>query len=1146
MTVRTPKRAVIAAVGLGAVMFAALVPAASAADLELVPDGGFESGSLEGWSAQNGGALQISDDARTGAQSMEVNNRTGTQSGPYLDMSAVAEAGVEYSVSLWLKWESAEATVTEKTFNLTTWAGGFAFDDRFSVTATEGEWTELAGSFTLTEDQVTESTSIFIETPFVGEPGPNDLMGYVVDDVSVLAPIDEGDNIIVNGGFEAGIDPWYGDGNGVSTVTLTGPEDARTGEAAVLVSERQGTFAGATQDLSGLLEQGRSYYLSAWVRYEGEATPATKRFNGTARFGGTSNSYFDFASTNRSGNGVAAKGEWTEITGTLNVADDANVDDVILFFETPYVADGDPDADLMDFYVDDVVMTLLPVVEPPSADDLTIPIVGKQVGNHNPLMSHRFGADGNAFVYDGRVYMYMTNDTQEWDPSLDSDTNTYARINEIVVISSDDMVNWVDHGAISVAGPDGAATWASNSWAPAFATKEVNGEQKFFLYFSNNGSSVGVLEAPTPTGPFTDPIGEPIADRNTPGVPTEYSGWYFDPGVYVADDGQAYLYYGGGDPNPSSAVEDPVNNPMTTYVVKLADDMISLEGEAQVIDAPNIFEASHVFERDGKYYYSYSTDFTSQGRDPGAPPTGAIAYLMADDPMGPWTPAEFAGTAFVNQANFFGNGTGGNNHQSFFELGGEYYFTYHAPTINARMNTEVGTNISGYRSPHMQKVEFNEDGTIVPIQGDYAGVDQIKNLDPFRVIEAETIGWQSGVLTELVERGSAEFGPLESNSVLTALNNGDWTALSSVDFGTNNEVEFSAMATPLVDGVQIEVRAGAADGALLGTLDLDGTVGELGEYTTTLSGVAGVHDVFFVYTGAADVALAQVDTWEFAASGEPATVESIEVAQLPTKTDYMVGDALDLDGLEVTATWTDSATSVLTADEFTVTGFDSSAAGDVTLTVTYDADTSITTSFDVTVTDSTEPPEFVDVDDSLEHYESIMWLTGRGITEGWETESGTEFRPFRSITRDAMAAFLYRYAGSPDVTLPDESPFVDITMDNTEFYKEIVWLEQQDITEGWVMADGTEFRPFEPITRDAMAAFLYRMAGEPPVDTSGGSPFEDITSLNTEFYEEILWLESTGITEGWETSTGVEFRPFGETTRDAMAAFLNRYDNLAD
>ncbi|MFW7414482.1 Ig-like domain-containing protein [Demequina sp. SO4-18] len=230
---------------------------------------------------------------------------------------------------------------------------------------------------------------------------------------------------------------------------------------------------------------------------------------------------------------------------------------------------------------------------------------------------------------------------------------------------------------------------------------------------------------------------------------------------------------------------------------------------------------------------------------------------------------------------------------------------------------------------------------------------------------------------------------------------------------------------------------------------------------------------------------------------------------------------------------------------FTWAPTEENAGSDVVFTaIVTDSAGQTVTSDDYVVTVAGDEPMFVDVDESLEHYESIMWLSEQGITTGWETEAGTEFRTFRSITRDAMAAFLYRYSGSPDVTLPEESPFEDITPDNTEFYKEIVWLAGQGITEGWSTDEGMEFRPFEPITRDAMAAFLYRMAGEPDWEAPTSSPFEDITTSNTEFYTEITWLESTGITEGWETSAGVEFRPFGETTRDAMATFLYRYDGL--
>ncbi|WP_084038056.1 ThuA domain-containing protein [Demequina sp. NBRC 110053] len=186
---------------------------------------------------------------------------------------------------------------------------------------------------------------------------------------------------------------------------------------------------------------------------------------------------------------------------------------------------------------------------------------------------------------------------------------------------------------------------------------------------------------------------------------------------------------------------------------------------------------------------------------------------------------------------------------------------------------------------------------------------------------------------------------------------------------------------------------------------------------------------------------------------------------------------------------------------------------------------------------------FVDVNHTnTEFYTEILWLASRGITRGWEIAPDVfEFRPENEITRDAMAAFLYRYAGEPEVDTSGGSPFVDVTPSNTEFYEEILWLAEQGITLGWDTPRGQEFRPESEITRDAMAAFLYRYAGEPEWDAPEESPFLDITEDSTEFYTEITWLADTGITRGWEVDGGFEFRPFNETTRDAMAAFLYRF-----
>src|SRR5690625_7444486 len=83
--------------------------------------------------------------------------------------------------------------------------------------------------------------------------------------------------------------------------------------------------------------------------------------------------------------------------------------------------------------------------------------------------------------------------------------------------------------------------------------------------------------------------------------------------------------------------------------------------------------------------------------------------MISDDPT-VWDKDTYAGVIFPNQSEFFGAGTGGNNHQSAFEYEGQYYFTYHAPTLNKRI---TGDETQGYRSPHIQELEFNDDGTAV-------------------------------------------------------------------------------------------------------------------------------------------------------------------------------------------------------------------------------------------------------------------------------------------------------------------------------------------------------------------------------------------------------------------------------------------------
>jgi Ca2+-binding RTX toxin-like protein len=176
---------------------------------------------------------------------------------------------------------------------------------------------------------------------------------------------------------------------------------------------------------------------------------------------------------------------------------------------------------------------------------------------------------------------------------------------------------------------------------------------------------------------------------------------------------------------------------------------------------------------------------------------------------------------------------------------------------------------------------------------------------------------------------------------------------------------------------------------------------------------------------------------------------------------------------------------------------------------------------------------FTDVALNNQFFTEIAWLSERGITTGYG--DGT-FRPVQPVNRDAMAAFMYRFAGKPEFTPPADSPFSDIPT-GSQFYKEIAWLAAQEISTGY--EDGT-FRGLQPVNRDAMAAFMYRLAGKPEYTPPAVSPFKDVTTDN-QFYKEISWLADRGISTGYPDGT---FRPVQPVNRDAMAAFMFRFDRL--
>ncbi len=525
--------------------------------------------------------------------------------------------------------------------------------------------------------------------------------------------------------------------------------------------------------------------------------------------------------------------------------------------------------------------------------------IGKELGYSNPLISHRLGADPYAITYNGRVYIYMSSDEFMYDSTGKIISNTFANLNRVLIISSDDMVNWTDHGYVQVAGPNGVAKWAVGSWAPAAAHKKINGEDKFFLYFANAAGGIGVLEGESPVGPWSDPLGKALITKQTPGVADVE--WLFDPAVLVDDDGTGYLYFGGGIPAGKEA------NPETARVVQLTDNMLGLESAVIKISAPYLFEDSGIHKYNGKYYYSYCSNFASGARPAGAPPAGEIAYMVSDNPMGPFT---YVSPILKNPSVFFG--VGGNNHHAIFEFNGQSYIVYHAQTVAK----ELGVSL-GYRSPHINKLEYYSDGTIKNVVADMQGIAQLKSLNPYVRNEAETIAWNAGIETEIC---SVAHEKIATNMNVTSINSGDWIAVANADFGISGATSFEANIASTQGGA-IEIYLDKPYGQPIGTLEVKSTGGkeEWQVMSCDVESTSGVHTIFFKFKGDTTGELFNFDYWKFSAKEViPVTEVKLSVSTL----DLLIGESNQLQAtvLPEAATntgviWSSDNENIVTVDQ---------------------------------------------------------------------------------------------------------------------------------------------------------------------------------------------------------------------------------------
>ena len=257
--------------------------------------------------------------------------------------------------------------------------------------------------------------------------------------------------------------------------------------------------------------------------------------------------------------------------------------------------------------------------------------------------------------------------------------------------SSKDLSNWQKHERIL--STDGVSWLKGALWAPSIVEKGG----RYYLFFGGNNiqsneqlGGIGVAVADNPAGPFKDAIGRPLVDKIVNHAQP------IDQHVFLDDDGQYYMYYGGwGHCN----------------VVKLNSDLLSLgqfaDGETfKEVTPEGYVEGPFMLKRKGKYYFMWS-----EGAFTG--PDYRVAYAISDSPLGPFKRE----SVILQQDPQIGTGAG---HHSVIKGKGknEYYIIYHRHPLNSKDGNDRETCID--------KLQFSPDGKILPVKMTKTGVKRRK------------------------------------------------------------------------------------------------------------------------------------------------------------------------------------------------------------------------------------------------------------------------------------------------------------------------------------------------------------------------------------------------------------------------------------
>ena len=498
----------------------------------------------------------------------------------------------------------------------------------------------------------------------------------------------------------------------------------------------------------------------------------------------------------------------------------------------------------------------------------------KGTANGNPISANIFCADPTALEYNGRLYVYGSNDHQQFIKNGKKGENSYGEIKSIVVFSTDDMVNWTFHGTIDT--KKICSGWVTNpwyqgygvSWAPSvtWRTNEA-GEDEFFLYFCNSSHGVGVLKANSPIGPWTSPLKKLLIHYDTPGANAMGTNANFDPGVVIDDNGVGWLSFGG--------LGSSVIMPDAARIVRLKSSMTAVDTTAVKIKAPYHFEANELNYIGGKYVYTYCSNWANRsdsewntykqqhGITASKPNTCTMCYMVTDTPNDPdsWV---YKGVYGPHP----GMGTN-NNHSHLQKFQGKYYHIYHGAPLMEKWRSAgvIAQDCGVFRSICVNRVTVDTN-TVKINQVDLSGdkglkgiTTPIKNLNPYDPQQMETMASCGGVNYE-------DFKNVKNNTKVSTLSNdasenlyvkmvaGSWTSVRKADFDTGAK---SFILRARGTG-KLEIRF-SRTGVTQATIEFSSTTFEdhiINVDSTLFKGVK--NHLFFVVTESKN---AQFDAWHF-------------------------------------------------------------------------------------------------------------------------------------------------------------------------------------------------------------------------------------------------------------------------------------------